>query len=246
EIKAFVDQGEVRNDVAGHRQGQRGPILKRWRLDVAARDFAVADSHPVKQLSPRRFDGRQSLGVPRRGHRCEHRSRRKILQRFQDQTRGYGGLVDSYARAGQYISILILRNVDVEVAIAAAGMIATNVHSDSAGARRWPDYRELTGNFGGQNSGRFKAVLNRRSVQDEACHACKIAGGGRYHLSELTRVRRGQVASHASRHGHAAPEARTKKAGGSLEQTLLDARGVGGRHAESDVAAQRPDVRNVG
>src|ERR1035441_10398886 len=61
EIEAFVDQGKVRNDVAEHSQRQRGPILKRRRLDVAARDFAVADSHPVKQLSTRRFDGRQSL-----------------------------------------------------------------------------------------------------------------------------------------------------------------------------------------
>src|SRR5208282_1745435 len=149
EIEAFVDQGKVRNDVAGHRQGQRGPILKRRRFDVAARDFAVADSHPVKQFSPRRFDGRQSLGVPRYWYRRKHRSCRKTLQRFQDQARGYGGLVDADTRARQYISILVLWDVDVEVAIAAARMIATNVNSDSAGARRWPHHRQLPGNFGG-------------------------------------------------------------------------------------------------
>src|ERR1035437_7771033 len=127
EIEAFVDQGKVRNDVAGHSQRQRGPILKRRRLDVAARDFAVADSHPVKQLSARRFDGRQSLGVPRRWHRHEHRSRRKILQRFQDEARGNGGLVDADARARQHISILVLWDIDVKVAIAAAPAIATAV-----------------------------------------------------------------------------------------------------------------------
>ena len=137
-------------------------------------------------------------------------------------------------------------DVHVDVAIAAAGMIATEVKSDSAGARRRPDDRQLPGDFGGQDSRRFKAVLNGRRVQDEACHLREIAGRCRDDPAELARFGKGQVTGDAPRHGHAAPEARTEKAGRSLEQSFLNARGVRGRHTESDISAESPDIPNVG
>ena len=51
-----------------------------------------------------------------------------------------------------------------------------NIDMDSAGARRRPDHRQISGDRRLQDSRRFKAVLNGRSIQNQLRKFGEIAG----------------------------------------------------------------------
>ena len=64
--------------------------------------------------------------------------------------------------------------------------------------------------------------------------------------AERARIFLGEVALHAAGNGEPSPAARSEKAGGGLQQQLLETRRVGGGHDERHVAAQGADIGNVG
>ncbi len=97
-----------------------------------------------------------------------------------------------------------------------------------------------------QNSGRFKAVLHRRRVQNDMRQLGEVARRcGDDAAPELARVLGGQVALHAAGDRHAPPEARAEQRADACSSDFLDPRVVGRRNREAHVAAQRADIGDV-